>query len=142
MSEAFTTSMTLAASPERVFEYFVRPELLVRWMGDYARLVAVEGGEFTVDIHGVLIRGHYVRLQRPELIEVAWGEAGNPLMPPGSTRLVVRLEGADGGTRLHLEHSGLVPAEASKHAVGWPHFLERLAVIAAGGEPGPDPWKA
>jgi hypothetical protein len=40
-----------------------------------------------------------------------------------------------------LEHSGLTPVEAEKHAIGWPHFLERLAVAARGVDPGEDPWK-
>lgn len=141
MSETYSTRTWLAAPPDRVFDHFVRPELLVRWMGDYARLVAAEGGEFSVDINGVLIRGHFVRLERPSLIEVAWGEAGNSLMPPGATRLVVRLEPADDGTLLSLEHSGLHPSEAVKHAVGWPHFVERLVALARGADPGEDPWK-
>lgn len=62
-------------------------------------------------------------------------------MPPGATRLLVTLEAQGSGTRVVLEHGGLVPAEAAKHAVGWPHFIERLAVAAAGGDAGPDPWK-
>jgi hypothetical protein len=54
----------------------------------------------------------------------------------------VTFEARDGKTRVELEHSGLVPAEAAKHAVGWPHFIERLAIAAAGDDPGVDPWKA
>jgi uncharacterized protein YndB with AHSA1/START domain len=141
MSEAYRTSIVIAARPEQVFEYFVRPELLVRWMGDVARLDAVEGGTFSVDINGVLIRGHFVRLEPPRLIEIAWGEAGNTAMPPGATRLRVTLEALGTGTRVQLEHSGLVPSEAPKHAMGWPHFVARLGVAASGGDPGPDPWK-
>lgn len=141
MSESFRTSIDIAAAQEKVFDYFVKPELLVRWMGDYARLEAAEGGVFSVDINGVLIRGHFVRVERPSLIEIAWGEAGNAAMPPGATRLVVTLVPHGGGTRLTLEHSGLVPAEAQKHAIGWPHFIERLALAARGVDPGPDPWK-
>jgi uncharacterized protein YndB with AHSA1/START domain len=119
----------------------VRPELLVRWMGDVARLEAVSGGLFSVAIDGVLIRGHFVRVEHPNLIEIAWGEAGNEAMPPGATRLLVTLEARGDRTHVQLEHSGLVPAEASKHAIGWPHFIERLAVAARGADPGPDPWK-
>jgi uncharacterized protein YndB with AHSA1/START domain len=141
MSETFRTTLDIAAPPERVFDYFVKPELLVRWMGDFARLEAREGGLFSVDINGVLIRGHFVRVERPRLIEIAWGEAGNAAMPPAATRLLVTLEARDGHTRVQLEHSGLVAPETKKHAVGWPHFFERLGVAAAGGEPGPDPWK-
>jgi uncharacterized protein YndB with AHSA1/START domain len=141
MTETFRTSIDIAATQEQVFDYFVRPELLVRWMGDFARLEPSAGGLFSVDINGVLIRGNFVRLERPNLIEIAWGEAGNAAMPPGATRLVVSFAPCEVGTRVTLEHNGLTPGEAKKHAMGWPHFVERLAVAARGGEPGVDPWK-
>ena len=140
MTEAYRTSIVIAAPPDRVFDHFVDPELLVRWMGDWARLEARDGGLFAVDINGTLIRGTFVRAERPRLIEVTWGEPGNEAMPPGSTRLVVRLTPAGEGTLLELEHHGLVPAEAKKHAVGWPHFLGRLETSASGRAPGVDPW--
>ncbi len=141
MSGSYRTAIDVEAPPDRVFDYFVRPELLVRWMGDLARLEARDGGLFAVDINGVVIRGHFVRVERPHLLEIAWGEAGNDAMPPGSTRLLVRFTAHAGGTRVELEHHGLVVGEAEKHAVGWPHFLGRLARAAAGGDPGRDPWK-
>lgn len=141
MSETFRTSIDIAATPERVFDHFVMPELLVRWMGDFARLDAVNGGVFSVDINGVLIRGHFVRVDRPRLIEIAWGEAGNEVMPPGATSLRVTFEARGAETHVELEHSGLAPAEAAKHAIGWPHFIERLGTAAGGGDPGPDPWR-
>lgn len=142
MSETFRTSIDIAAPPERVFDHFVQPELLVRWMGDVARLEAIDGGVFSVDINGVLIRGHYVRVERPRLVEIAWGEAGNAAMPPGATRLRVTFEARGPVTRVELTHSGLVPSEAAKHAIGWPHFTERLVASAEGRDPGPDPWKS
>jgi uncharacterized protein YndB with AHSA1/START domain len=140
VSETYRTSIVIGAPPDRVFDHFIVPELLVRWMGDWARLEARDGGLFAVDIHGVVIRGRFVRVERPKLIEIAWGEAGNEFMPPGATRLVVRLSPMDEGTLLELEHHGLVQDEARKHAMGWPHFLDRLRVLAGGGEPGEDPW--
>lgn len=142
MSEAYRTSIEIAAEPERVFDHFVNPELLVRWMGEHARLEAREDGIFAVDINGVIIRGHFVRVERPWLLEIAWGEAGNEAMPPGATRLLVRLTPTDVGTRVELEHQGLVPEEARKHAVGWPHFLDRLRAVGNGDAPGADPWAA
>lgn len=140
MSETFRTSIHIMAPPETVFEHFVRPEKLVRWMGEYARLEAVAGGTFSVDIDGVLIRGEFITLDRPKRIEIAWGEAGNAEMPPGATRLEIDLEAVDDGTSLTLTHSGLTPEEAKKHGFGWPHFVARLAVAAPGGDPGPYPW--
>jgi uncharacterized protein YndB with AHSA1/START domain len=140
MSETFRTEIDIAAAPDRVFDYFVQADLLVRWMGDFAKLEAKDGGLFAVDINGVIIRGTFVRIERPRLIEIAWGEAGNEEMPPGSTRLTIRLTPRGAGTLVELEHRGLGTREASKHAVGWPHFLGRLGVLAGGGDPGADPW--
>jgi hypothetical protein len=47
---------------------------------------------------------------------------------------------ADGdGTTLVLRHSRLPSAEmVEQHSQGWAHYLGRLAVAAAGGDPGPD----
>ena len=140
MSPAFALSIDIAAEPERVFDYFLQPEKLVRWMGDFAQLEARADGLFRVDINGVLIRGHYVRIERPTLVEIAWGEAGNEAMPPGATRVIVRLTPLAHGTRLNLEHHGLTVVEGQKHAVGWPHFLGRLSLLATGSDPGADPW--
>jgi uncharacterized protein YndB with AHSA1/START domain len=140
MTDTFRTELYIEAEPEVVFDHFVKPVLLVRWMGDYARLDAVTGGEFSVDINGVLIRGEFLAVDRPNYIEISWGQAGNEAMPPGATRLALRFRQVKGGTMLELEHSGLQPTEVAKHTVGWPHFLARLRIAAAGGDPGPDPW--
>jgi uncharacterized protein YndB with AHSA1/START domain len=140
VTETYRTSILIAAPPDVVFDHFVVPDLLVRWMGDWARLEARDGGLFAVDINGVVIRGTFVRIERPRLLEIAWGEAGNEAMPPGATRLLLRLTPTDDGTLLELEHHGLVVTEAKKHAVGWPHFLGRLGGLAGGRDPGPDPW--
>ncbi len=140
MSTTFRTEIEIDASPDTVFDYFVQPDKLVRWMGDFARLDAQAGGMFSVDINGVLIRGSYVRIERPHLIVIAWGEAGNEDMPPGSTSLLVRFTPRGNATVVVLEHSGLSERESAKHAIGWPHFLERLRVLGGGGDPGVDPW--
>jgi uncharacterized protein YndB with AHSA1/START domain len=113
---------------------------MVRWMGDYARLDARDGGEFSVDINGVLIRGAYVSVTPVNRVEIAWGELGNEALPPGASRVVIELLETSSGTRLTLTHTGLPGDEAVKHAIGWPHFLERMVACAQGGEPGRDRW--
>lgn len=130
MTDSFETSIEIEATADAVFDHFVKPELLVRWMGDVARLDSHEGGTFSVDINGVLIRGSFVRIQRPNLIEIAWGEAGNEVMPPGATRLVVTLEQRQNVTVVVLRHSGLLSPEKDKHTIGW-HFLSRLILAAS-----------
>jgi uncharacterized protein YndB with AHSA1/START domain len=140
MNTPYRHEIFIAAEPETVFDHFLTPELIVQWMGDVARLVPQPGGLFSVDINGVLIRGEYLRIERPRLLELTWGQLGNDAMPPGTTRVLITLMHENEGTRLSLEHSGLVVDEAAKHAIGWPHFIERLAILARGANPGRDPW--
>jgi class 3 adenylate cyclase len=61
-------------------------------------------------------------------------------LPPGSTRVVVLLDDEDGGTRLTLRHDDLATRELhNAHQAAWETYLHRLAIRAAGGDPGPEP---
>jgi uncharacterized protein YndB with AHSA1/START domain len=61
-------------------------------------------------------------------------------MPARSTRVTVTLDAADGGTRLTLRHNDLPDSELRDgHRAAWETYLPRLAIRAAGGDPGPDP---
>jgi hypothetical protein len=43
---------------------------------------------------------------------------------------------------LRLTHSGLPSAEqCASHAEGWAHYINRLATVASGRNPGPDPMR-
>jgi hypothetical protein len=70
----------------------------------------------------------------------SWGHAGSDRLPPGASMVEVRLSPAAGGTQVEIVHRGLPGPEVAGHARGWPHFLARHAIAAAGGDPGPDPW--
>lgn len=138
--ESFATSVWIAAPPDKVFRYFVEPEAMVRWMGDYAVLDARPGGEFTVDINGRPVRGSYVEVDPPGRLVLTWGFAGSDDLPPGASTVEVTLSTEGAGTRVDLTHRGLPKLEGPQHATGWAHFLTRLAVAAGGGDPGRDPW--
>jgi uncharacterized protein YndB with AHSA1/START domain len=141
-SEPSTTSVHIDAEPERVFDYFTKPEAILRWMGDYAVLDPVPGGQFTLDINGVPVRGRYLAVDRPHRLLISWGHAGSDRLPPGASTLEVILTPRDRGTTVTVVHSGLPALEARQHRLGWAHFLERLVAAAGGGDPGPDPWAA
>jgi uncharacterized protein YndB with AHSA1/START domain len=139
-AEPYRTAIDVAAPPETVYAFFTRPEAIVRWMGDYAVLDARPGGEFTVDINGVPVRGRYVEVDPPSRLVISWGHAGSTVLPPGASTVEITLAATPGGTRVSVEHRDLPPEEAAQHAAGWPHFLSRLAVAGSGGDPGPDPF--
>ena len=59
--------------------------------------------------------------------------------PPGSTRVEVTVEPEAGGTLVRLRHLDLPEQAREIHGQGWELFLGRLAIAAAGGDPGPLP---
>lgn len=140
--DSYATSVRIQATPAEVFPYLTDGDLLVRWMGDWARLDPQPGGEFTVDINGIPIRGSFVEVDPPHRLVLTWGAAGSEVLPPGSTTVEITLRPDGDHTVLELVHRDLPPEELERHGIGWGHFLDRLVVAGTGGDPGPDPWAA
>jgi len=68
------------------------------------------------------------------------GTRGSEEFPPGSSIVEIDFIGDHGATVIELVHRDIPDRQAPQHAVGWRHFLSRLSIAAAGGNPGPDPW--
>ena len=127
MTNTFTCSIEVPAPPEMVFDYFIDAELLVTWIGDYALLDAQPGGEFTLNIEGIPVRGQYLEVVAPERVVVSWGHAGSETMPPNSTQVQFNLTPTSGGgTLVEVEHRDLPAEHLPSHRIGWPMFMDRL----------------
>lgn len=140
MAEPFETEIDIAAPVEEVFRHLTETEAMLTWMGRRAVLEPEAGGRFELDINNFPVRGNFLVVEPPHRVVVSWGVAGNEEVPPGSTRVEFTLTATSDGTRLRLVHSDLPESYAPQHAEGWGHFLPRLAIAAAGDDPGPDPW--
>lgn len=129
------------ASRETVFEFFTDPEKAVRWMGASATLDPRPGGVYRVHINQFTAAGEFVEVDPPARIAWTWGWEGDSMLgEPGSSLVEITLTEEDGKTRVRLVHTGLASAdEVRKHRHGWAHYLDRLSVAGAGGDPGPDP---
>jgi uncharacterized protein YndB with AHSA1/START domain len=69
----------------------------------------------------------------------SFGWDGDDEVPPGSGLVEIDLIDRDGGTLLRMTHSGLPnAAQCAGHAKGWAHYFGRLAMAAAGQDPGND----
>ena len=130
------------ASPDTVFEFFTDPVKMVRWKGTEATLDPRPGGVYRVRMNDELIVvGEYVEIDPPNRLVFTWGWAGDyASTPPGSSTVEITLTPVDDGTLVRLVHSGLPSAESAEaHDHGWDLYIPRLAIAAAGGDPGPDP---
>jgi uncharacterized protein YndB with AHSA1/START domain len=136
----------IAARPETVFAFFTDPEKMVRWKGSKAELDPQPGGVYRVEIsEQAIARGEYVEIEPPSRVVFTWGwegqesGSGEHAVSPGSSRVEVSLTPDGDGTLLRLRHFGLPEPALDVHGQGWDLFLGRLAVAAAGGDPGPNP---
>lgn len=129
------------ARPGEVFRYFTDPALLVRWMGRDAKLDPQAGGGYRLEINDqATAAGEYLVVEPPSRVVMSWGWVGSETVPPGSSTVEVTLTATDGGTRVRLVHRDLPDAERGQHDHGWTNFMARLAIAAAGGDPGPNPF--
>lgn len=129
------------ASPEVVFGFLVDPEQVTRWMGAEAVLEARPGGMYRVKIsEQAIARGEFTVVESSREVAFTWGWEGEEMpVPPGSSLVTVTLTPDGDGTIVRLVHTGLPTEEmATEHTRGWDHYLDRLAVAATGGHPGPD----
>jgi uncharacterized protein YndB with AHSA1/START domain len=136
----------IAARPETVFAFFIDPEKMILWKGRRAELDARPGGVYRVEINDQAIaRGEYVEIDPPRRVVFTCGWEGQEqgqgphAVSPGSSRVEITLEPDGDGTLVRLRHLDLPQESREIHGQGWDLYLGRLAIAAAGGDPGPDP---
>jgi uncharacterized protein YndB with AHSA1/START domain len=136
--------LTVAAGADDVFAMFTDPAKLVRWIGIRALLEPRSGGVFRFElIPGEFCSGRYLELVPGRRVVFTWGwESGALPVAPGSTTVEVDLCERDGATHIRLVHRGLDAAMRPMHEEGWLRYLARLAAVAEGREPAPDPATA
>lgn len=130
------------APRQRVYEAWIRPEELRKWLGPGMISVAEVGtdlrinGAYKIIMQGtpegtpelkdrrVTVEGVYKELKPGERIQFTW----KPEWSPGEESLVtVHLRDSDGGTELTLTHERFASAESKAgHERGWASTMEKL----------------
>lgn len=130
----------VAAPPEVLWELVSTPSGWLSWQGTEADITAEIGGPHRVNIRGdAFAGGSIVEIVPHKRITFTWGFEieGSPL-PAGSTLVRIELIPRGDGTLVRLTQER-VPQGFESVQQGWEHYLDRLAVVAAGHDPGPDP---
>jgi uncharacterized protein YndB with AHSA1/START domain len=128
------------ATPETIWPFLTEPGKHIEWDGTVAELDPRPGGVYRVLVQGEhQSAGEYVEVDpmKRVLFTFGWEQEGHPI-PPGSTTVEITLQPDGDKTRLRLVHRGLPDDASENHGRGWAHYLQRLAVRAGGGDPGPD----
>ena len=133
----------IAAPPATVFAFLTDPAKIVSWMGAEATSEAHPGGLYLLKgvagDHARVARGSFREVVPVHRLAFTFGWEGRDEVPPGSSLIEIDLIERDGGTLLRMTHSGLPNAEqCAAHNQGWAHYLDRLTIVAGGGNPGID----
>ena len=133
----------IAAPPATVFAFLTDPQKILSWMGADATTEAHAGGLYLVkDVAGRpgrTARGQFREVVPVHRLAYSFGWDGDDEVPPGSSLVEIDLLDRDGGTLIRLTHTGLPnPARCAAHTRGWTYYIDRLAIAAAGGDPGAD----
>ena len=132
-SQVLERQIRIGAAPETVFDLWIDPDQIVRWMGRSATLEPRPGGIFRIDYNGSdVVRGEFVEVDRPSRLVLTWGwEAGGDTVPPGASTVEVTFSPDGDGTILTVRHLGLPTDSIEGHGEGWDYFLPRLVEAAS-----------
>ena len=130
----------IAAPPATVFAFLTDPEKIVSWMGTEAQTEMHPGGLYLLKgINSRAARGAFREVVPVHRLAYSFGWDGSEEVPPGSSLVEIDLIDRDGGTLLRFTHSGLPnAAQCAAHDKGWAHYIGRLTIAAAVGNPGID----
>jgi uncharacterized protein YndB with AHSA1/START domain len=136
----YERELRVAASPETIFELLTDATAYPTWMGFGAEFEARAGGGFRIDFGTTHVSGSVLEVVPYQRVVVSWGWEHEAVpLAAGMSTVEFELVADDDETIVRLRHIGLSPALAAFHAWGWDRYLPRLAAVAEGRDPGPDP---
>ena len=125
-------SIGIQASREIVFRFFTDNARWAAWWGAGSTIDARPGGAVYIrHPGGVETVGEVIEVRAPERIVFTYGFASGKPIPPGSSRVTIRLEADGAATKLHLAHEFEDEAPRDEHVQGWRYQLSVFANIVA-----------
>jgi len=124
LTHSLERSVTIGASRENVFRYFTDSRRWALWWGAGSTIDPRPGGRiFILHPGNVEASGEVIDISPPESIVFSYGFASGKPMPPGSSRVTIRLDEEGADTRLDLKHEFPEAAARDEHVQGWRYQL-------------------
>jgi len=128
----------IKAPREKIFDAFTQESLLKVWHCPRGLKVAEASADATVggayrivmaakDGTRHAVGGTYQAIERPDFLAYTWRSESGPAAD-STTLIEVRLTERDGGTTLHMRHTGFPNAQSrDSHRSGWQSVFNRLS---------------
>jgi uncharacterized protein YndB with AHSA1/START domain len=125
-------TVVIRAKPETVFRFFTDNARWASWWGAGSSIDARPGGRVYVrHPNGVESLGEVLEVRGPEQIVFTYGFASGKPIQPGDSRVTIRLEPDEAGTRLHLLHEFAEAGPRDEHVQGWRFQLSLFSNVVA-----------
>lgn len=124
--------VVIRASRETVFRFFTDSIRWAAWWGAGSTIDARPGGRVVIRYPNALEAvGEVIELDPPGQIAFTYGYATGTPIPPGGSRVSIRLEATDAGTRLRLTHDFHDASVRDEHVQGWRYQLSLFANLVS-----------
>jgi uncharacterized protein YndB with AHSA1/START domain len=124
--------VVIKAKPETVFSFFTDSARWAAWWGSGSTIDAKPGGHvFIRHPNGIESSGEVLEVTSPKQISFTYGFSSGDPIPPGASRVTIRLEPHEIGTRLELMHEFGEAGPRDEHVQGWRFQLSLFANVVA-----------
>jgi uncharacterized protein YndB with AHSA1/START domain len=125
-------SVEIQAPRETVFRYFTDSARWAKWWGAGSTIEPYAGGKVCIrHPNAVEVVGEVLEIASPDRIMFTWGNASGQPIPPGGSRVTIRLEPEGAATRLHLLHEFADAPARDEYVQGWRFQLALFANVVA-----------
>src|SRR3954466_10534052 len=120
LSHTLDRTVLIQAAPETVFRFFQESPKWADWWGAGSTIDPTPGGKVYIrHPNGIETVGEVLEIQPPDRIVFTYGFATRNPIPPGASRVTIRLKPDAAGTRLRLLHEFADPTVRDHHVQGW-----------------------
>jgi uncharacterized protein YndB with AHSA1/START domain len=148
LTEALERTIVIHARPEIVFRYFTDSDRWAKWWGAGSSIDPRPGGEMRIRYTGgTEAVGKVIEISTPRRIVFTYGYANGKMIPPGGSRVTIRVDPHQQGTLVALTHEFADAQTRDQHVQGWRYQLSLfsnvvLDEVLAGATEAVDSWFA
>lgn len=125
-------SVVIQAPRENVFRFLTDTPRWATWWGVGSTIDARPGGALLIRYpDGTEVIGEVIEMKPPERMSFTYGFVKGEPIPPGGSRVTIRLDPHGLGTRLHLTHEFDAEGPRDHHVQGWRYQLAVFANVVA-----------
>jgi uncharacterized protein YndB with AHSA1/START domain len=125
-------SVIIRAPRENVFRFLTDTPRWAQWWGAGSTIDPRPGGSLLIRLPGgTEVSGEVIEVKPPERMVFTYGFVKGDPIPPGSSRVTIRLDRHELGTHLHLTHEFADESARDDHVQGWRYQLALFSNVVA-----------